>query len=47
MQKLRQQPRPVAQDELIKNTRAVLWAIQRSPRRVRAHFTPPAARFAA
>ena len=41
-QKLRQQPQPASKDELIKNTRAVLRAIQRSPRRIQAYFTPPA-----
>ena len=41
-QKLRQQPQPATQDELIKNTRAVLRAIQRSPRRIQAYFKPPA-----
>ena len=46
-QKLRQQPQPATQDELIKNTRAVLRAIQRSPRRIQAYFTPPAVRYAA
>ena len=33
-QKLRQQPQPATKDELIKNTRAVLRAIQRSPQRI-------------
>ena len=46
-QKLRQQPQPATQDQLIKNTRAVLRAIQRSPRRIQAYFTPPAVRYAA
>jgi transposase len=46
-QKLRQQPQPASQDELIKNTRAVLRAIQRSPRRIQAYFKPPAVRYAA
>jgi transposase len=46
-QKLRQQPQPTSQDELIKNTRAVLRAIQRSPCRIRAYFKPPAVRYAA
>ena len=41
-QKLRQQPQPATQDELIENTRAVLRAIQRSPRRIQSYFTPPA-----
>jgi transposase len=43
-QKLRQ---PGSQDELIKNTRSVLRAIQRSPQRIRAYFKPPAVRYAA
>jgi hypothetical protein len=46
-QKLRQQPQPTSQDELIKNTRAVLRAIQRSPCRIRAYFKPPTVRYAA
>ena len=46
-QKLRQQPQPASQDELLKNTRAVLRAIQRSPRRIQAYFKPPAVRYAA
>jgi transposase len=46
-QKLRQQPQPATQDELLKNTRAVLRAIQRSPRRIQAYFKPPAVRYAA
>ena len=46
-QKLRQQPQPGSKDELLKSTRAVLRAIQRSPRRIQAYFTPPAVRYAA
>ena len=46
-QKLRQQPQPATKDALVKNTRAVLRAIQRSPRRIQAYFTPPAVRYAA
>jgi transposase len=46
-QKLRQQPQPASQDELIKSTRAVLRAIQRSPRRIQAYFKPPTVRYAA
>ncbi len=46
-QKLRQQPQPESRDELIKNSRAVLRAIQRSPRRIHAYFKPPAVRYAA
>jgi transposase len=46
-QKLRQQPQPATTDELLKNTRAVLRAIQRSPRRIQAYFKSPAVRYAA
>ncbi|MFZ1428592.1 MAG: IS630 family transposase [Geminicoccaceae bacterium] len=46
-QKLRQQPQPATPDELIKSTRAVLRAIQRSPRHIQAYFKPPAVRYAA
>ena len=46
-QKLRQRPQPASQDELIRNTRAVLRAIQRSLQRIQAYFTPPAVRYAA
>ncbi len=46
-QKLRQQPQPASKDEMLKNTRAVLRAIQRSPRRIQAYFKPPAVRYAA
>ena len=46
-QQLRQQPQPASQDELIKSTRAVLRAIQRSPARIRAYFKPPTVRYAA
>ena len=46
-QQLRQQPQPASKDKLIKNTRAVLRAIQRSSRRIRAYFKPPAVRYAA
>jgi transposase len=46
-QKLRQQPQPASQAELLKSTRAVLRAIQRSPRRIQAYFTPPPVRYAA
>ena len=40
-QKLRQQPQPATKDDLLKNTRDVLRAIQRSPRRIQAYFKPP------
>ena len=46
-QKLHQRPQPASKDELTKNTRAVLHAIQRSPRRIQAYFTPPTVRYAA
>jgi transposase len=46
-QKLRQQPQPGSRDELSKSTRAVLRAIQRSPARIRAYFTPQPVRYAA
>ena len=46
-QKLRQQPQPASKDALLKNTRAILRAIQRSPRRIQAYFKPPAVRYAA
>ena len=46
-QKLRQQPQPGSQDELIKSTRTVLRAIQRSPCRIQAYFRPRAVRYAA
>lgn len=46
-QKLRQQPQPATKDALIKSTRAVLRAIQRSPRRIQAYFKPQAVRYAA
>ena len=45
--KLRQQPQPATQEELLKSTRAVLRAIQRSPRRIQGYFKPPAVRYAA
>ena len=40
-QKLRQQPQPASKAELLKNTRSVLRAIQRSAGRIRGYFTPP------
>jgi peptide subunit release factor 1 (eRF1) len=46
-QKLRQRPQPASKDELTKNTRAVLRAIQRSPQRIQTYFKPPAVRYAA
>ncbi len=46
-QKLRQQPQPGSKGELIRNARFVLRAIQRSPERVRAYFTPSPVRYAA
>ncbi len=46
-QKLRQRPQPRSKDDLIKSTRSVLCAIQRSPQRIRAYFTPGPVRYAA
>ena len=46
-QKLRQQPQPGSKEELIRSARAVLRAIQRSPRRVQAYFKPEPVRYAA
>ena len=46
-QALRQQPQPGSKDELIRNARSVLRAIQRSPERVRAYFKPAPVRYAA
>jgi transposase len=46
-QKLRQQPQADGEDELVRNVRSVLRAIQRSPKRVRAYFTPEPVRYAA
>src|SRR5689334_6769979 len=46
-QKLRQRPQPDGKDELIRNARSVLRAIQRSPERVRAFFAPQPVRYAA
>ena len=45
--KLRQQPQPDGEDELVRNVRSVLRAIQRSPERVRAYFMPGPVRYAA
>jgi len=45
--KLRQQPQPDGEDELVRKVRSVLRAIQRSPERVRAYFTPEPVRYAA
>ena len=45
--KLRQQPQPDGEDELVRNVRSVLRAIQRSPERVRACFMPEPVRYAA
>jgi transposase len=46
-QKLRQQPQPDGKERLVRNTRAVLRAIQRSPERIRTYFTPEPVRYAA
>ena len=46
-QKLRQKPQPGTKDELDKNTRAVLRAIQRSSDQVRGYFRPHPVNYAA
>ena len=46
-QKLRQKPQPASKEDLIKNTRTLLRAIQRSPARVQAYFRPDAVQYAA
>jgi transposase len=46
-QALRQKPQPDSKDELIRNARSVLRAIQRSPDRVRACFAAGPVRYAA
>jgi transposase len=46
-QQLRQQPQPGSPRELSERTRSVLRAIQRSPDRIRAYFTPEPVRYAA
>ena len=46
-QQLRRQRQPGTKDELSKNTRAVLRAIQRSPARIRTYFKPQPVRYAA
>lgn len=46
-QKLRQQPQPGSKDELSKQTRSVLRAIQRSAHRIQAYFKPEPVRYAA
>ena len=46
-QALRQRPQPDSKDELIRNARSVLRAIQRSPDRVRAYFAADPVRYAA
>jgi hypothetical protein len=46
-QALRQRPQPDSKDELIRNARSVLRAIQRSPARVRAYFAAEPVRYAA
>jgi len=46
-QRLRQQPQPGSKQALVRDTRAVLRAIQRSPDRIKAYFTPPPVRYAA
>ena len=44
---LRRKPQPDGKDELMRNTRSVLRAIQRSPERVRAYFRLEPVRYAA
>ncbi len=46
-QKLRQKPQPGSKDELIRTTRAVMRAIQRSPKRIRDYFRPEPVKYAA
>jgi transposase len=46
-QKLRQKLQPASKQELVKRTRSVLRAIQRSPERIRSYFTPEPVRYAA
>jgi transposase len=46
-QALRRKPQPDSKDELMRNTRSVLRAIQRSPERVRAYFRPGPVRYPA
>jgi transposase len=46
-QKLRQQPQPGSKSQLLESTRSVLRAIQRSPERIKAYFTPQPVRYAA
>jgi transposase len=46
-QRPRQRPQPDGKDELVRSARSVLRAIQRSPERVRAFFTPEPVRYAA
>ena len=46
-QKLRQQPQPGSKDDMIKNTRAVLRTIQRTPTRVQGYFRPAPVNYAA
>jgi len=46
-QKLRQKLQPASKQELVKGTRSVLRAIQRSPERIRSYFTPEPVRYAA
>ena len=41
------QLQPASKQELVKGTRSVLRAIQRSPERIRSYFTPEPVRYAA
>ena len=46
-QQLRQKPQPRTHDQLKANIRSVMRAIQRTPGRIIAYFTPPTVRYAA
>jgi transposase len=46
-QQLRQQPQPGSKDDMVKNTRAVLRTIQRTPARVQGYFRPALVQYAA
>ena len=46
-QQLRQRPQPGSKAELVRGTRAVLRAIQRSPARISSYLTPEPVRYAA
>jgi transposase len=46
-QQLRQLPQPGSKDDIVKNSRAVLRTIQRSPKRVQGYFRPTPVKYAA